>query len=210
MYIFGIPNLSITLSTTMPPPKYPTRAQQPSTSGLGKQFKSPIKRGNKSKTTQYVQYFGRTEQIASLQAKIDLLKRQAEMRAAGIVDPLTPLPRNDDTPATPAPELLPVDEPTILDDHMLPGPDCIDITQDDEHKSRRIVPNQAAKDLYSNWTNLLARLVTPAMEYTSKSIGNIPERVFSLRAKCRAGCQAKINEVLCLFQDCKLTLFIVS
>ncbi|KNZ76923.1 hypothetical protein J132_10870 [Termitomyces sp. J132] len=47
-----------------------------------------------------------------------------------------------------------------LDEDVLPGPVSV-TTQDEGRVPRRTVPNQAAKDLYTNWTNLLARLVTP-------------------------------------------------
>ncbi|KAG5334825.1 hypothetical protein C0989_002947 [Termitomyces sp. Mn162] len=147
----------------MPPPKYPTRAQQPSTAGLGKQFKSPTKRQNKAKTTTHVQYFGRKEEILRLQAKLDLLKRQAENHAAGIADPPIPDAPKDNDIATPRTNA--VNE--IVNDNSLPGPECIETTQE-ECTPRRMLPNQAVKDLYSNWTNLLERLVTPSIEYSSK------------------------------------------
>ncbi|KAG6827850.1 hypothetical protein H0H92_010266 [Tricholoma furcatifolium] len=202
-----------------------TRSQQLTTSGLGKQFTSPIKRRDKAKTTTHVHPMGRKQQISRLKAQIDSLKR----RASAIVEaPLTetigtPLPPLD-IPLSPPPPadmpLPPLDIPlpppdiplslsdsgapedvydTTFDDSF-PGPDCV---EDVERSPRRTKPNQAAKDLYSNWQNLLRRLVLPLLEYNSKTIGKIPERVSVLRARCRmnASCTAKKSEVLCLFQD---------
>ncbi|KAG6886699.1 hypothetical protein C0992_002762 [Termitomyces sp. T32_za158] len=161
----------------MPRSKFPTRAQQPTTSGLGKQFTSPIKRRDKAKTTTYVQYMGRKQEIAKLKAKIDTLKKAAE----GIFDPPPPASLDNNLGVTEPSINAPIsdDTPMSFDEDLLPGPECIAITQtqEDERVPRRIGPNQAAKDLYTNWTNLLARLVTPLLEYTSKAMGRIPDRV---------------------------------
>ncbi|KAG5351442.1 hypothetical protein C0989_006403 [Termitomyces sp. Mn162] len=139
----------------MPRSKFPRRAEQPTTTGLGKQFTSPIKRQDRRKTSTYVQFFGHKQEISRLKAKLESLKKQAE---GGIVDPLPSLSPLDDkfTMSEPA-----TSEATVaLDEDVLPGPVSV-TTQDEGRVPRRTVPNQAAKDLYTNWTNLLARLVTP-------------------------------------------------
>ncbi|KAG6889804.1 hypothetical protein C0992_003993 [Termitomyces sp. T32_za158] len=160
----------------MPSSKFPTCAQQPSTTGLGKQFTSPIKRADKRKTTVYIQPMSRRQEISKLKAKIEALKKQAE----GIIDPLPPpAPLEDIRVKTP--ESSASGELFKVDDDLFPGPECVTTAQDNEHLPRRIVPNQAAKDLYTNWMNLLARLTTPLLEYISKSIGKIPERVTELK-----------------------------
>ncbi|KAG6877329.1 hypothetical protein C0993_008549 [Termitomyces sp. T159_Od127] len=109
----------------MPPPKFPTRSQQPTTSGLGKQFTSPLKRRDKAKTNTYVQYMGRKQEIAKLKSKIDAMKRQAE----GILDSPPPAPLNENLPM---PEPSASDEATTLGKDLLPGPECITITQEDQ------------------------------------------------------------------------------
>ncbi|KAG6894032.1 hypothetical protein C0993_012489 [Termitomyces sp. T159_Od127] len=180
----------------MPRSKFPRRAEQPTTTGLGKQFTSPIKRQDKCKTTTYVQFFGQKQEISRLKAKLEALKKQAE----GIIDSPPSLAPLDDKVTMSEP--VTSDAAVAFDEDLLPGPECVS-TQDEERVSRRTVPNQATKDLYTNWTNLLARLVTPLLEYISKTIGKIPERITSLKAKCKAdgSCMTRTNEVLCLFQD---------
>ncbi|KAG6899356.1 hypothetical protein C0993_010997 [Termitomyces sp. T159_Od127] len=176
----------------MPPPKHPTRGQQPSTSGLGKTFSSPIKRRDKTKTTTYVQLMGHHEEIARLREKIQKLKKQAEVDVelpTVATEPDTGHPSvnalnalNDDTLNTP------IDDPPspTMDDLLhpltgnIPGPE-------ESRIPRRTKPNQAAKDLYSNWTSLLTRLITPLLEYTSKSLGKIPERGAPVQDAFRRG-----------------------
>ncbi|KAG6890858.1 hypothetical protein C0992_012244 [Termitomyces sp. T32_za158] len=75
-----------------------------------------------------------------------------------------------------------IDEP--LPFHDAPTAEFVESQPETGRVSRRILPDQAANSLYSNWANVLSRLVTPLLEYTSRSIGEIPERI-----------------VLCLFQD---------
>lgn len=70
----------------------------------------------------------------------------------------------------------------------------------------RIVPDQTSKTLYSAWSDALTQLVTPLLEYITRSTGKVLSRVVSLKSKCRSagGCISKASQVLCLFQDCKL------
>lgn len=134
----------------MPRSKFPTRAQQASATGLGKQFTSPIKHSNQHKTTTYVQYMGQKQEISRLRAKIAMLKRQAK----GSIDS----PPLHDTIGIPEPselELSASDEPTLVDEDVLPGPECVSLHQEDQCRPCCTVPNQEVKDSYANWMNLL-------------------------------------------------------
>ncbi|KAG6883863.1 hypothetical protein C0993_003273 [Termitomyces sp. T159_Od127] len=202
------------LPTTMPPPKDPTCCQQPSTMGLGKNFTSPIKRRDKTKMTAYTQPMGRKEEIARLKDKIEKLK-QCVVASEEVKPPAVTIPDLKTSHSS-------INDPNSLDEDMMYMPPDNDLpfplinnisksghtTQAESRLPCHIKPNKAANDLYSNWTDLLARLITPLLKYTSKSMGKIPERVFSLSAQYRAdgGCTTKTSEVLCLFQDCELVL----
>ncbi|KAG6859892.1 hypothetical protein C0995_002386 [Termitomyces sp. Mi166 len=153
----------------MPRSKLPTCGQQPMTTGLGKQSTSPIKRGDKSKTTTHVRPIGKQLEIARLRAKVAALKKQAEGRVNAPPENIA------------IPEPFADDGPDIFDD-LLPSPECITLTQD-ERPLYCIAPNQTAKDLYANWTNLLTQLVTPLLEYTSTLIGNVSEQSLCLTVK---------------------------
>ncbi|KAH0579340.1 hypothetical protein J132_10296 [Termitomyces sp. J132] len=91
----------------MPPPKQPTRAQQPSTSGFGKTFTTPIKHRDRVKTSTYVQPWGQKEEMARLRVKIEKLKQQ-------VIDEVE-LP----APIATKPDLLWIQEPNLLIDSIL-------------------------------------------------------------------------------------------
>ncbi|KAG6810053.1 hypothetical protein H0H92_013548 [Tricholoma furcatifolium] len=167
----------------MPLSNLPTRSQQPTSSKLGKQFTSPLKRRNKAKTTTYMDPIGRKEDISRLRSQVEALKRRAsgvellssrtdtwldgsESTSPPYHEPEAPADVNDVVceETLPTPEYI---------DEALPAPDYID---EAERTPRRTQPNQTAKDLYTNWKNLLSRLVLPFMEYNSKTIGKIPDR----------------------------------
>ncbi|KAG6898839.1 hypothetical protein C0993_003653 [Termitomyces sp. T159_Od127] len=190
------------LPTMMPPPKDPTRCQQPSTTGLGKNFMSPIKHQDKTKTTAYTQPMGRKEEIARLKDKIEKLK-QCVVASEEVKPPAVAIPDLETSHSS-------INDPNLLNEDMmytppdddLPFPLINDIftsghtTQAESCLPHRIKPNKAANDLYSNWADLLAHLITPLLKYASKSMGKIPERVFSLSAQCRAdgGCTTKTSK----------------
>ncbi|KAG6834011.1 hypothetical protein H0H93_012582 [Arthromyces matolae] len=181
----------------MPASKYDKRGNQLSTSSLGVNFTSPLKRQDKVKTTTYVRPIGKDQEIAALRAKLDALKR----RAAGLA-PLYPI-----VEAAPIPELV---QPTtvseeIVDtqDDVLPGSDTMAMASESPRAPRCTQPNRSAHDRYSNWTTLLPRLVAPLLEYNSKTIGAIPDRVTGFKANCKTSgkCMIRTNEVLCLFHE---------
>ncbi|KAG6862620.1 hypothetical protein C0993_002338, partial [Termitomyces sp. T159_Od127] len=154
------------------PPKDPTRRQQPSTTGLGKNFTSPIKRRDKTKTAAYTQPLGRKEEIARLKDKIEKLKQRV-VASEEVNPPAVAIPDLETSHSS-------INDPNSLDEDMMYTPPDDDLpfslinnistsghtTQAESRLPRRIKPNKAANDLYSNWADLLARLITPLLEYT--------------------------------------------
>ncbi|KAG6887512.1 hypothetical protein C0992_011981 [Termitomyces sp. T32_za158] len=177
----------------MPPSKLATRAQQPTTQGLGNHFSSPRKRRNKKKTTTLVQPLARETDIQRLRAKVEELKRQALRKKS-------PLPTITSTNEECQLSFNTDDSETLSIDESNPFPQepsaIFASTKLEDRPLRRTLPNDSAKNLYSSWADALTRLITPLLEYISKSMGKVPERVVKLESTCKGvnGCIMKMSE----------------
>lgn len=179
----------------MPPPKLPTRGQQLATSGLGRQFTSPIKSRDPDKS-RYVAPFGQT-------AKRRRLVERVQQLQAGISSGSTVPPATKPDPREPVliPDDLPILEPPFEFESTL-EPDIVDPPSPTGTFPRRTQPNQASLSLYHRWQSILPRLIDPYLEYISATMGRIPPLVtgVELKSTCGGACVPKTATILCLFQ----------
>ncbi|KAG6872176.1 hypothetical protein C0995_012346 [Termitomyces sp. Mi166 len=109
----------------MPPSKFPRHANQPSMTGVGKQFMSS-----------YVENMGCKQEISRLWAKLNVLKKQTE----GLINPL-PLSVTSKHVQTPDSELPAIDGPAAFDKDILLGTGYVTSPQEDQHSLRCTVSN---------------------------------------------------------------------
>jgi hypothetical protein len=177
----------------MMPSTRPTRGDQPSTSGLGLQFESPVKRRNKKKTTTYVIPPGNAAKRRRLLEKLEKLK------APQPVETRSPIVNEDHfTPVADDPAL----ELAELPMHLADQSSIIHPSQERE-QTRRTVPDQTANNLYDKWAQVLPSLIDPLLAYVTESMGNIVKLVTLLHCKCLKSCTLKTSKILCLFYDRK-------
>jgi CxC1 like cysteine cluster associated with KDZ transposases len=178
--------------SSTPTTRRPTRGDQPSTSGLGIQFESPVKRRNKKKTTTYVIPPGNAAKRRRLLEKLARLKAPPIETTPNVEDHTPVL----DDATFEQPEL-----PNRLDDQDFP------LNQDPDHDAvpvkRRILPDHTAYNLYDKWTEVLPGLIDPLLVYMTESAGKIVKRVGRLHCECLKSCNLKTGKILCLFYDRK-------
>lgn len=177
----------------MPPPKQPTRAQQPATSGLGQAFASPIKRRS-TREQSYVVPLGNEGKRRHLAEQLRAL--QAELYTPQPEVPIDP----SDIDIPEEQELLPI-EPLPIEPSNVPGPALV---EDPEPTPRRVVPDKSANSLYNRWARVLPGLVNPLLSYITATTGKVPPPLNpGLKSKCFKNCGAKTSIILCLFHTRK-------
>lgn len=170
----------------MPPPKFPTRAQQSTTSGLGQAFTSPVKRHARPDKQKLVAPIGRDAKRRRLQAELDALLNPEKL-----------------LPPEQGPERgLDIDNNLQSGLEALPFQDSPIENEDASPRPRRTLPDSAGINLYQRWQTVLPRLVDALLLFVSASTGQIVEPLTSLQTTCsKIGCVRKTNTVLCLFQN---------
>lgn len=173
--------------------KRPTRAQQPATSGLGLCFASPHKRFDKHKSKTLVVPIGQDAKRRRLEAELEALLNDTETEDAtgDEVSFQSPAFVDNDAPLSPPapPNTLP-DNPNVI--------------PDETSKSRRISPDQASRNLYNKWQEVLQKLVEPFLDFISKSCGKVVQPAEILETTCcEPACARKTGTILCLFQSRK-------
>lgn len=85
-----------------------------------------------------------------------------------------------------------------------PLEDILPSTPVDTPKTRRILPDSTALNLYKRWEEVLPTLVDPLLRYISSSTGVISQPVSALQSTCvEQLCERRTSTVLCLFHDCE-------
>lgn len=186
----------------------PTRGSQPYTSGLGMVFSSPKKRRDKKKSTTFVTPIGSDMRKRHLLAKIERLKAN-QVEEPGTVDVLEEGPLGEDS-------FMSQDTTfNILSDNYQESSAWVDdeacVSQlETTPKSRRLLPNTTADELYARWMAVLPRLVPLLTSYTIRTMGVPLEPITNIQASCMnpQTCVRKNTKILCLFVDRKsLVLF---
>lgn len=160
-----------------------SRGKQPATSGIGKPYTSPIRRQS-HKTKVFSRVPGLTRKIASLQARLAVLKA----------------PKDTNTANTPSTDQSLLSDPSSdwVDDPVEPvsSPSKAPLTP------RRTMPDLKGERLYRSWKKLIPSLVDPLNCYISNSIGKplplIPNTLYSI---CHRSCTPKLTKINALFYD---------
>jgi hypothetical protein len=166
-----------------------TRAQQPSTLGLGQMFISPRKRFDKHKSKTFVVPIGQDAKRRRLAAQLQALLEETDDEKDNMPDVILEEPVAfemwNDNPLPPSPQPLPRTVP------------------DTTPKPRRILPDETAHKLYKKWDKELFKLVDPLLAYISRSCGKVVHPTTALETTCLEPlCMRKTGVILCLFQNC--------
>ncbi|GLB45913.1 hypothetical protein LshimejAT787_3800020 [Lyophyllum shimeji] len=171
------------------------RAQQPFTSGLGRAFTSPVKR-SRTKAKTLVQPIGAIEKRRKLEAR--LLELQNPTSAQPDVFH-SEVPSDVNMESSAYVDQADAEQLQAPSDADEPGPSQPPDT--DVPRAHRILPNEAANDLYDRWASVLPRLTDALLAYVNQSHGKVPARVTCLESKCGGMCEKKTSRICCLFQD---------
>jgi hypothetical protein len=181
----------------------PTRGQQLATSGLGKAFSSPLKCGEKWKTTTYVVPLGQDIKHRRLEEKLRALESGlclAKSEGSGV-------DKAKSEGCSVEKQAAEVHEEISNNLDELPGPDLVfdDIpSRSNSPKPRRVLPDKSAHSLFTKWSQVIPGLIPPYLSYIAASTATVPRPPSSLQSACSRGCEGKISTILCLFQDHEL------
>ena len=184
-------------------PKSGSRRAQPVTHGLGRHFESPRRSRDKTRTNATVNIPGQASKRRYALARLaQLQSATASTGTPGTCDHESsstdiPWENQDDDDFVKVEEYVPKDTDHIMQDGELD----IDETQP-TMSNRRVVPDPSAERLYSSWKSLIPTLISPFLNYTSRTLGK-PLPPFSPHISlCKQNnCERKATKILCLLFD---------
>lgn len=171
-----------------------SHGQQPVTSGLGVAFSSPIKRGDKHKTTAYVVPLGQDAKRRRLAEKLHALQSGHHQQ-----------PGEGSKGGKQGVEIQ-QEVVNHLDD--LPGPDLVSdepTPTSNSPKPRCLLPDKSTHSLFAKWTQAIPALIPPFLSYVAASTATITQPPSSLQSVCSGACVTRNSTILCLFQDRECT-----
>jgi len=176
----------------------PTHGSQLYTSGLGMVFTSPKKHCDKKKSTTFVTPLGSNMRKRHLLAKIERLKvnRIEEPTVDVLEGPVGEDLMSQDTTFDILSDNYPESSGWVDDEVCVSQPETTP-------KSRRLLPNATADELYACWMAVLPRLVPSLTSYTNRTMGVPLEWITNIQASCMnpQTCLRKSAKILCLFVD---------
>ncbi|KAG6849270.1 hypothetical protein H0H93_009877 [Arthromyces matolae] len=172
----------------------PTRGDQPYTGGLGKAFKSPIKRSNAKRPNPVVNPLGHDIKRQRLQMELEALQAHAVQGNEHDTVDLT-LPS---APADP-PNLIPDSSVEVKDEQ--PFKEFPEATVSNSPSRRS--PQKNPRSLYYRWNSLLPDLIEPYLSYITATVGAVPEVPIQIAFPCQRKCTPVLSTIIGLFQTRK-------
>ncbi|KAG6847291.1 hypothetical protein H0H93_009034 [Arthromyces matolae] len=171
----------------------PTRGDQPYTGGLGKAFKSPIKRSNAKRPNPVVNPLGHDIKRQRLEMELQALQTSAIQGDEHDSIDLTP----PSAPADP-PNLIPDSSVKVEDEHPFK-----EFPEASINTSPRRSPQKNPRSLYYRWTSLLPDLMEPYLAYIKATIGAVPEVPIKIAFSCQRKCTPVSSTIVGLFHTRK-------
>ena len=188
----------------MPPPKHPTRGEQPVTTGVGLAFSSPRKRRDKNKSVTVVLPLGQgakrrrlQKELHELQAKACAALEDNSMAGPEVDLDILNVCHDDDNVCYDSNLEGHANDPSQAGLFKLPDADTA------QPCPRRAFPDDNANTLYKRWAEILPTLMNPLLEFITKTTGTIIQPIASLKSVCQGECKKRVSKILCLFHDCE-------
>ena len=199
-----MPILILLFTILLMHPKPGTRRAQPVMHGLGRHFESP--RHSRDKT--------RTNTIVNIPRQVSkrcyALARLAQLQSTTKSTGSTPEACDHESYSTDFPWENGDADDFVMDEEYIQN-DADHIMQDGEPdisetqptmSNRRIIPDPSAERLYSSWKSVIPTLISPFLNYVSRTLGKPLPPFLPHISLCKQNiCERKVTKILCLLFD---------